>query len=120
MTTVLVVEDDAVARAGVRAILEREGYAVALAGNGKEALDYLSGNPLPAVILLDMLMPGMDGWEFLERFAASVWAGVPVVLTTVGITTREWAAAHGCAGFLRKPIDVNELLREVRRCAGGH
>jgi len=114
-----VIDDDAVAREGMRAILAREGYTVALAGNGREALDYLAGNLRTALILLDMLMPVMDGWQVLEFLRKdSRLAGIPVILMSVGITTREWALAHGCTGYICKPIDVDELLREVRRCTG--
>jgi CheY-like chemotaxis protein len=65
-----------------------------------------------------MLMPVMDGWQVLEILRRDGrLAGIPVILTTVGITTREWAVSHGCVGYLSKPIDVAEMLQEVRRCA---
>jgi CheY-like chemotaxis protein len=115
--TLLVVEDNEVAREGLANVLSRHGYAVALAANGKEALDYLAGNPVPDLILLDMLMPVLDGWRFLEQLKQSGRLGTaPVVVTTGTVLTREWAGDHGCAGFVKKPIEVEPLLEEIRRC----
>jgi CheY-like chemotaxis protein len=59
--TVLIAEDDAIAREGMAIILHREGYGVATAANGQEALEYLRTQPAPSLILLDMLMPVLDG-----------------------------------------------------------
>src|SRR6266545_4852685 len=70
--TLLVVEDNEVAREGLAAILRRAGYEVALATNGQEALNYLDGHPPPALILLDMLMPVLDGWHFLEQLQGDI------------------------------------------------
>jgi CheY-like chemotaxis protein len=117
--TLLVVEDNEVAREGLAAVLRRHGYAVALAANGLEALDYVGGNPAPDLILLDMLMPVLDGWRFLERLQQTGRLGAtPIVVTTGTVLTREWARDHGCAGFLKKPIEVDPLLEEIRRCLG--
>jgi CheY-like chemotaxis protein len=115
--TLLVVEDNEVARMGLAAVLRRHGYAVVLAANGQEALHYLAGNPAPDLILLDMLMPVLDGWRFLEQLKQSGRLGTtPIVVTTGTVLTREWAGDHGCAGFVKKPIDVDPLLEEIRRC----
>jgi two-component system, chemotaxis family, chemotaxis protein CheY len=117
MTTILVVEDDAVTREGLAVLLCREGFAVATAANGQEALDYLRQNPAPDLILLDMLMPVLDGWHFLERVKRTKpAAAVPIVITTATILTRAWANDHGCAGFVRKPLELDALLEEIRRC----
>jgi CheY-like chemotaxis protein len=65
-----------------------------------------------------MLMPVLDGWHFLERLRQED-ARPPVVVTTAAsILGRDWAEAHGCAGFVRKPVEAEELLEEVRRCLG--
>lgn len=119
MPSVLVVEDDEVAREGMKGILEREGYEVALAGNGAEALDYLETAPRPDAILLDMLMPGVDGWGFLARVQLQPrLRAIPVILMTGTVLSPDWAASHGCAGFLKKPVKVADLLSELQRCAG--
>ena len=115
----LVVEDNDVARQGLVVLLEGEGYRVVTAANGEEALDRLRAGPRPDLILLDMLMPVLDGWAFLGRLRREgPRPPVPVVITTGTILTREWAAANGCQGFLRKPIETEPLLREIRRCLG--
>jgi CheY-like chemotaxis protein len=117
MNTILVVEDNDVAREGLAAILRREGYTVALAANGQEALDRLKDHPAPALILLDMLMPVLDGWHFLEQLQCDLpRATVPIIVTTGTILSRAWAESHGCAGFVRKPIETDALLTEIRRC----
>jgi two-component system phosphate regulon response regulator PhoB len=114
--TILIVEDDEVARQGLAAILRTEGYATLVAADGKEGMDYCRRQPRPDLILLDMLMGEYDGWYFLRGWKADpTLLGIPVVIMTVGVTTREWAESHGCAGFVQKPINVNELLAEVLR-----
>jgi CheY-like chemotaxis protein len=119
LKTVLVVEDNAGAREGLAAVLRHAGYGVVTAADGLEALVQLRAGSAPDLILLDMLMPVLDGWRFLDeikKLAGSV--SIPVVVTTSTILTPEWAAAQGCAGFLRKPVDAAELLQEVTRCLG--
>jgi CheY-like chemotaxis protein len=118
---ILVVEDDAATREGLAFILGRAGYEAATAPDGREALALLGSGPLPALILLDMFMPGMDGWGFLDRLRLQAPARpVPIVIATAAaILTREWAIDHSCSGFLRKPFEADELLDEVRRCLGG-
>jgi CheY-like chemotaxis protein len=116
---VLIVEDNDLAREALAAMLRREGYEVAEAANGREALVRLRAGPMPDLILLDMLMPILDGWLFLRRWR---WEEprppVPIVITTGTILTREWATDQGCQGFLRKPFDVEPLFAEIRRCLG--
>jgi CheY-like chemotaxis protein len=115
MQTLLVVEDNAVVREGLAVILRREGYEVVPAADGEEALRMLRAAPRPDLVILDMLMPVLDGWHFLERLRRD-GADIPVVITTAINLTRQWAEDHGCKGFLRKPVDAEELLQEVRRC----
>src|SRR3954463_8738342 len=114
--TILVVEDNDVAREGTVDVLRQAGYDVAPARNGREALDLLGSGPPPALVLLDMLMPVLDGWHFLHQLRRDGPRPAPTVVVTTGtILTREWADANGCAGFLRKPIETDDLLAEVRR-----
>jgi len=114
------VEDNEVARQGLAAVLRREGYRVTLAGNGQQALDCLDAGPTPDLILLNMVMPVLDGWHFLERLKGEGRTPpIPIVIATATTSlTREWAKDHGCQGFLRKPIEADGLLEEVRRCLG--
>ncbi|HEY1381629.1 MAG TPA: response regulator [Gemmataceae bacterium] len=111
--TILVVEDDAAARTALAAVLLESGYAVAPAQNGRVALDLLAAGLPAELILLDMLMPELDGWHVLGRLRETPHATVPVVMMTGSVLSREWAAEHGCAGFLKKPIDEAELLVEI-------
>ncbi len=60
-----------------------------------------------------MFLPEMDGWHFLDWLKGTGLGSVPVVVTTGTILTREWAEAHGCAGFLKKPFDEAELFAEL-------
>ncbi len=115
--TVLVVEDNEAAREGLAATLRRAGYGVETAAHGGEALERLrSGNP-PDLILLDMLLPVLDGWHVLEELRRA-GPHPPVLVTSATFLSREWARDHGCAGFLRKPVEEEDLLAEVRRCLG--
>jgi CheY-like chemotaxis protein len=115
--TILVAEDNAVERDGLAVVLRQRGYTVVTARDGAEALKLLQAGPAPGLILLDMMMPGCDGWQFLDRRRPSpALASVPVVLVTgVAEADDEWAAALGAVGLLRKPFDVDALLAEVRR-----
>jgi CheY-like chemotaxis protein len=117
--TILVVEDNVIAREGLAVILRRRGYEVLLAEHGRHALDLLASGVAPDLMLLDMLMPVLDGWHFLEQLKQRpAGKSAPVVVTTGTILTREWAADHGCAGLLRKPIEADDLIAEIRRVLG--
>ena len=112
-------DDNAVFREGLAVVLGWHGYNVLTAENGWQALASLEAGARPDLILLDMLMPVLDGWQFLEVLRGEgPRPPVPVILTTGTILTREWAESHGCRGFLRKPIEAGPLLAEVRRCLG--
>ena len=118
--TLLVVDDHEITREGLAAVLRREGCQVAVAADGAKALALLRGGPAPDLILLDMMMPVLDGWHFLEeRRRDPALALVPVlIMTGLGIAGDEWAASLGTAGVLRKPAETEALLREVRHCCG--
>jgi CheY-like chemotaxis protein len=115
--TILIIEDDPVMREALCTVLAREGYRVAQAANGYEALTYLNFHPAPCLILLDMLMPRMDGWRFLEAFRQTpAWATIPVIITTsMGIASPDWAVSLGAVGLLKKPFDEDELMKPVRQ-----
>jgi len=115
---ILLVEDDPAMRDAVIELLEGEGYAVRCAANGRQALEVLARSEAPSLILLDLMMPIMDGWQFLaerRRLADSGARRAPVVLLS-GLGFIRGAA--GVADFLRKPIDPEALLGCVRRFAG--
>ena len=115
--TILVVEDNSVDREWLTLVLRRAGYYVVVSGHGQQALDFLHSKPPPHLILLDMFMPVLDGWHFLDRLREELpEKSIPVVVATATILTPEWAEEHHCAGFLRKPIEEDVLLREISRC----
>jgi CheY-like chemotaxis protein len=114
--TVLIVDDDESALASLGGLLELEGYAFETARDGKEALEKLSAIAPPGLILLDLRMPVMDGWQFLtERARDATARQTPVVLLS-GLPYIP--NAPGVAGFLSKPIDPARLLACVRRFCG--
>jgi CheY-like chemotaxis protein len=111
--SILVVEDDLQALEALTDLLESSGYAVERAQNGREALDVLgSGDARPCLILLDLSMPVMDGWEFLrsQRAQPSI-ASIPVIVITALVS----AVPAGAKGLVTKPINVNRLLSLVQR-----
>jgi CheY-like chemotaxis protein len=116
--TVLVVDNNGSTRQGLALVLRREGCAVVLAADGEEGLAYLRAKPAPDLVVLDMILPGIDGWGVLaERQRDPSLATVPVlIMTGLSIASADWAASLGAAGYLRKPVDTEDVLREVRRC----
>jgi CheY-like chemotaxis protein len=115
----LLVDDDFLTRESVTLVLAGEGYMVAAAANGREALERLHGHCRPDLILLDLKMPVMDGWEFRRELARdAALAGIPLLVVSASGDAREQAEALGAAGCLQKPIDTGELLGAVRRCCG--
>lgn len=110
---VMLVEDQAATREMLARVLLRNGYDVLTAENGQQAFDVLFSFPLPDAILLDMLMPVLDGWHLLIRLKGTRAGNVPII-TTGTILTREWAVLEGCAGFLKKPVDERDLLDELQ------
>lgn len=115
--TILIVEDDPIFSEGLSTVLQREGCVVLRAANGRDALSRLHLQALPDLILLDMLMPLMDGWSFLAQFKqVPEWSSTPVVImTALGIATREWAASLGATDVIRKPAEIDELVEALRR-----
>jgi CheY-like chemotaxis protein len=112
---VLVVDDDDDLRDVLAEFFRIEGYDVAGAGNGEEALAYLQGNSPPCVILLDLMMPVMTGPEFRQRQLGDPgMAAIPVVVLSAAYDAAHQAEtlkAHRCFG---KPLDLFRLLETVR------
>ncbi len=107
--SVLLVEDDRDIRDAVSAVLEAEGYTVLTAENGQEALAILERG-LPCVVLLDLMMPIMNGWDFMEAVTRRRrLADLPVV----DVSAYSARKAEGVRRVLKKPLDVNQLLAAV-------
>jgi CheY-like chemotaxis protein len=109
--TVLLVEDDDDLRESMRDLLEDNGYAVVAASDGQEALDALAHIEQLCVVLLDLLMPRMNGWDFFEKMRARPeLAGVPVLVQSSAASR----APEGVTRVLRKPVEPERLLSLVR------
>jgi len=119
MKTILVVEDDAALRGALREALRQRGYKVAVAENGQSALSRLQEGLRPCLILLDLMMPEVDGWDFLaqQRIDSSL-AGIPVIVLSSYLTGSERDSVLPAVGFLKKPIDPEVLLVEIERHCG--
>jgi CheY-like chemotaxis protein len=118
---ILIVDDDNDVRAALAELLEEEGFAVEGAHNGREALARLRcGTVHPAVILLDLMMPGMDGWDFRsEQMRDPKLARVPVVIVSASGFSRESIRTQfHPAGYVEKPIERAELLGVIRELLG--
>lgn len=112
---VLVVEDDAQNSYLVRFILEQSGFEVEVASDGEGAVSAAIASP-PDLVLMDLLMPRMDGYEATRRIKAEpTLAGVPVVALTAYSMKgdRERVLAAGCDGYITKPIDPETFAGEV-------
>jgi CheY-like chemotaxis protein len=113
---VLLVDDDRDIRETIEQILEEEGYGIATAADGELALQHLAVGPLPRLILLDLMMPVMDGRAFLAEYKRLPrLAHIPVVIISSGHDARQEAATLGTAGYLAKPIELHLLLENVQR-----
>jgi len=116
-TGILVVDDDPDIRDSLREVLEDEGYAVNCVSNGREALDYLkSKQPRPCVILLDLMMPVMDGWQFRkEQKQDPAIANIPLIVITA---TGKRPVLIDADELVMKPLDLGRLFEAIERyCA---
>jgi two-component system chemotaxis response regulator CheY len=118
---VLVVEDDVDIRDTVAELLVEEGHVVHTAPSGKEALELLQGmSLLPDVILLDLMMPIMDGWTFYgELQQHAPLAALPIVVISADANVHQKAARLNPVACLRKPVGIDELLAVVARFRRG-
>ena len=110
---ILLVEDDEAVRDALADLLRGAGYGVATAGNGREALDWLAHNAPPVLILLDLMMPVMNGMEFLFARRKDLYLReIPVIVLTAWMT-RWHDSIPNVEGVLSKPLDTDQLLRIV-------
>jgi CheY-like chemotaxis protein len=114
---ILIVDDDPAIRDVVSDILEMSDYEVMTACNGAEALDLIRIDP-PAAVLLDLMMPVMDGWEFIRQYRSEVpGAPAPVVIMSAARDASAAAGQLGAEGFLSKPFEIETILDIVGRVA---
>jgi CheY-like chemotaxis protein len=113
--TVFVVEDDEDTRDMLSRFLELEGFRVETAANGRQALERLASGVNPSVIVLDLMMPVMDGWQFRrEQTRDAALAPIPVIV--VSAAGRERFDAINANAYLTKPVDLELLLKEITAC----
>lgn len=113
---ILVVEDDPDLRLVHSEILGQEGYSVMTAADGVEALQIVERTAPPAMILLDLGMPRMDGWELVRRIRKRPgWSDVPIVVVAAHYRIADEAAMIGARAWLHKPVGIDDLLRVVAR-----
>jgi CheY-like chemotaxis protein len=112
---ILIVDDDAGIRTTIARILEDEGYEVAQAADGVDALAALDGI-MPALVLLDLTMPRMNGWEFAAELGRlGLRERLAIVVLTADGRAREKAEQLGAEDYVAKPFDVDRLLEVVDR-----
>jgi CheY-like chemotaxis protein len=110
-SVILIVDDDADCREMLANLLSMEGYVTDIAANGRQALDYLN-HSTPALIILDLMMPVMSGWEFRARQKSDTrFESVPVVVITCSGLVRDIDAD----AVLRKPIEFDALMSVVKQ-----
>jgi CheY-like chemotaxis protein len=116
----LLVEDEAPIRAALGEALQEEGFEVVAAANGREALDFLRNSPRPSAILLDLLMPVMDGWDFRhEQLNDPLLRDIPVlVVSASGFSPETIRMQFGDVELIGKPVRHFELLEALGRACG--
>jgi len=115
-SNILIIEDNKEIQSAIQSALVEYGYNVFTADNGKEGLLKLSQMPAPCLILLDLIMPVMSGWEFIEEINKNIiYSNIPIVIVSA------LASQSGLSGnqtFLEKPIDLDSLLQRVAKHCG--
>ena len=115
MPRILIVEDDELNRDSLRRLLRRRGYEILLAVDGEEALTVAAAER-PDVILMDMRLPGIDGWEATRRLKADpATRSLPIVALTAHAmaSDRDRALAAGCDDYDTKPVELPRLIEKI-------
>ncbi len=118
LKTILIVEDDPDILFALSSLLEDEGYTVQVAENGVVALELLKKYGLPHLILLDMIMPVMNGWQFAAEFTAQYDHLCPIIVMTAAADAQQRAKDVGAIGWIGKPFVLEKLLGMIREYAG--
>jgi CheY-like chemotaxis protein len=120
--TVLVIDDDREVRESLRTLLQLDGHKVKTARDGQDALKQLRGGLRPSIILLDLMMPAMDGQHFrAEQLRDPEFAHIPVVVLSGHYDPQQNAASLGAVASLRKPADIDTVLRLIEaHCVRQH
>lgn len=117
--SVLVVEDDPELRTIYQEVLSDGGFKVVAARDGLDALEILDGGAMPCVMVLDLRMPRMSGWELADRLHADGrWRHVPLIVVAAYYRIAEEAERLGAHAWLQKPIDLSRLVGAVEEACG--
>jgi excisionase family DNA binding protein len=113
---ILLVDDDPRLREYMRINLELEGYTVVEAGGAEEGMAALDSEQTPKLILLDVMMPGIDGWEMLQRIQER-HGTIPVIMFSGQVDAKSAADAQkrGASGFIGKPFDPQQLIERTKQ-----
>lgn len=113
---ILVVEDDNSIRELLVELLQSEGYEVTSAINGLEGLKALQSQKQPDLILIDLMMPVMDGYSFrTEQLKDPVWSKIPVVVMSAEANAKEKMKSFSITAFLSKPVELDTILKTVEK-----
>ena len=116
LKSILIVDDDADVREMLSQFFAIEGYSVLTAQNGRDALDQLHHGQPPDLILLDLMMPVMDGWQFrAEQQRDPDLAPIPVVVLSAVYNARERASMLGAVDYMQKPVEFDKLIETAER-----
>lgn len=114
MFSVLIVEDDQFMLDSLATILQEEGYETLKAENGQRALEVLKEGPSPDLILLDMIMPVMNGWDFATAYRQEFNSETPIIVISGAADVAKRAEDIKADACLPKPYDLNEILQLIR------
>lgn len=111
----LLIDDDEDLRESMSDALEGAGFEVSSAANGQEALERLANEELPDVILLDLLMPVMNGWQFCEqRKRDPRLAGIPIIAMSAAVSKDPWSPYYlEVDDFVAKPVELDDLVGKL-------
>lgn len=119
-TDLLLVEDDPETRDATIDVLQAVGYRVQSAVDGRDALAWLAANESPRLIILDLMMPVMNGWQFRSaQLANPAIAAIPVMLVSAGQSLEHDAKELRAAAAVAKPVDLGVMLDKIRALVGG-
>jgi CheY-like chemotaxis protein len=117
LKTILVVEDEKDILSTLKEYLEFEGFNVLTAENGLLALDILNKSQMPNLILLDMKMPKMNGWEFAAEYSKKYKNAAPIIVTTAAVDAEQRAKDAEAVDWVEKPFDLDFLLQKIKKHA---
>jgi CheY-like chemotaxis protein len=113
---ILIIEDDHSIRELLVELLRSEGHEVHSSENGSEALEFLKSHPLPDLIIMDLMMPVMDGYEFrAQQMKNKLWAQIPVVVMSAEASARDKVKKYGISDFLPKPVELDVILKTIKK-----